>query len=397
MEVIMKTKLLVVFTLFCFISSGQTAISRDIWPTNGWPVSTLEEQGLDSAPLTELNNRLEAGESGYIDEMLIIRNGHIVFEKSYEHDYDKINSETEKIPTYYSSANPVYNYYNTDYHPYYKGTKLHTLQSCTKTISSLVIGIAVGRKAIHSVDVNVLDYFKDQDVKNVDERKRSMTIEDLLTMRAGLEWDSKIPLDDPKNSAVQLENSEDWIDFVINQPMVSDPGTVYEYCGGATMLLSYIIKKSTGMHMDEYANKYMFQPLGIKQYYWKKTPKQLTDAQGGLYLEPRDLAKFGYLFLKDGIWDGKRILPDGWIQASTTPHVKDTIPNKKAIIPYGYQLRLLPIGGTQYLYIFHGFGGQKMLVIPKYGIIATFNAWNIYGEKQLGINMILSYLKKALK
>jgi len=119
------------------------------------------------------------------------------------------------------------------------------------------------------------------------------------------------------------------------------------------------------MYIDKYAEEHLFKPLGISNYYWKRTPTELPDTEGGLYLEPHDLAKIGYLYLNDGIWDGRRILPEGWVQATVTPHVADIAPdNDNVNAAYGYQWWLIPYNGKskEYIYACSGYGGQRLLV-----------------------------------
>jgi CubicO group peptidase (beta-lactamase class C family) len=395
---------LVLILLFSYCAKEEQEEHKEqkmLWPTEGWTVSTPEEQGVDGALLSELDSKFASGDYGYIDGFLIVRNGYLVYEKSYEHDYAKIRAEFGNNPILDRQDNLEFNYYHPDYHPYYQGTKLHTLQSATKSIASTVIGIAIGHNEIPDVEVKVLNYFEDYEVANVDERKKSMTLEDLLTMRPGFEWYENLPLEDPNNSVTQLENADDWIDFTINHPMEFDPGTVFEYCSGASQLLAFITKQSTGMHADEYAEKYLFQPLGIDQYHWKKTPKGYPDTLGGLYLEARDLAKIGYLFLNDGVWEGDRMLPEGWAQAAVHPHVADVAPdNDKNNTAYGYQWWLLPLGDQSHEYVFAamGFGGQYLMVSPKFNLIAVFYGWNIYDIPRLPeLKVVSEYLSKIVK
>lgn len=346
--------------------------------------------------LIKLHRIIEKGTYGNIDSMLVIHKGQVVIDKSYEHDYVKVNKGRD-------ASDHIYNYYNPNYHPFYKGSKLHTLQSVTKSVTSALIGIAVGRGEIPGLTVKVLDYFKNKKVLHVDDRKKSMTLEDVLTMRTGISWNEEIPYDDPENSCIQLEASPDWVEFVMNRPMDCQPGEVFEYNSGASQLLSYIIKESTGMYIDQYAEKYLFGPLGIKDYYWKKTPTDLPDTEGGLYLETKNLAKIGMLYLHDGVWEGKQILPKGWVQATVKPHVKDIAPESATNNwGYGYQWWLIPYkkNPVKYIYTCTGYGGQLLFVVPELDLIAVFTGWNIYNTHRLPFvrvlfDYLLAYAKKA--
>jgi CubicO group peptidase (beta-lactamase class C family) len=181
--------------------------------------------------------------------------------------------------------------------------------------------------------------------------------------------------------------------------MEAEPGTVFEYNSGASMLLSAVIKESTGMFINKYAERYLFKPLGITRYYWKITPTGLPDTEGGLYLDPYDLAKIGYLYLNDGIWDGRRILPEGWVKATVTPHVADVAPNNDRVnAAYGYQWWLSPYDNQSkdYVYACSGYGGQYLLVAKKFNLIAVINGWNIYGRSSISGRVFFDYVVKAI-
>jgi CubicO group peptidase (beta-lactamase class C family) len=271
------------------------------------------------------------------------------------------------------------------------------MQSVTKSVTSSLIGIAIGRGEIAGVDVPVVDFLENYDVLHLDDWKRSMTLKDLLTMQAGIEWDEDtVPYTDPSNSCAGMEGSDDWIQFVAEQPMSHQPGTVFNYNSGASQLLSLIIKKSTGKFVDEYAEEHLFGPLGIASYFWKKTPKGFPDTEGGLYLTARDLAKFGYLYLKDGVWGDVRLLPEGWVQASVERSVEDT---DWGGVGYGYQWWLVPWGPgpTSYAYTGLGYGGQRLLVVPEFDLIAVFTGWNIYEIPSLDPSFALTSVLEAVK
>ena len=191
-------------------------VNRNDWPTQSWPTASPVDQGVDEAVLSSLDAEFAAGKHGYVDGMLVIRNGDVIYEKSYSHDYD--------IP-FRKMGQPsgIYNYYDPEWHPYYQRGPLHTMQSVTKSVTSALIGIAIGRGELPGVDFKILPYFDGMEIANLDDRKRAITLRDLLTMRAGFEWDeSSVPYTDPKNSCAQMEQSEDWIQFVIDRPMAED-------------------------------------------------------------------------------------------------------------------------------------------------------------------------------
>ena len=391
----MRKTLIPILILILLAMAAGFSQRRILWPTKAWEKSSPETQNVDGALLSQLDARFRKGDFGYVDGLQVFRNGVLIFENSYPRDYTKINEGKDKSPN-------LYNYYNPDWHPFYKGTRLHTLQSVTKSVTSALIGIAIGREEIQGVNSKIVDIFKGHEIANLDDRKKRMTLADLLTMRSGLDWDEEIDYTDPRNTCTQMEASDDWFKFVINRPMADDPGTVFKYNSGASLILSAIIKEQTGIPVDEYAEKYLFKPLGISRYYWKRTPTGLLDTEGGLYLEPEDLAKFGWLYLNDGMWEGSRILPEGWVQATVKPHVADVAPgDDNENIAYGYQWWLLPYDDKakekEYVYACLGYGGQYLFVAAKYNLMAVFNGWNIYEKPPLPLKVFFDYVLKAVK
>jgi CubicO group peptidase (beta-lactamase class C family) len=207
-----------------------------------------------------------------------------------------------------------------------------------------------------------------------------MTLRHVLTMTTGIAWDeSSVAYTDPRNNCAVMEGKEDWVQYVLEQPMAQAPGLQWQYNSGATQLLSFLIKKTTGKEADDYAKERLFSPLGI-EYAWKRTPRGLADTEGGLYLRPRDLAKLGYLFLKDGVWEGKRILPEGWVKEATTRQVE--LDGGGA---YGYKWWIAPRQepGSPAAYAAIGYGGQLLIVVPDLQLLAVFTGWNIYDRPSL--------------
>lgn len=370
-------------------SSSGLAQSAAGWPTEGWKRSAPEAQGVDAAPLAALDAEFKAGKHGYIDSMLVIRNGFIVYEKTYKNDYDKLFEGRD-------SRRWQYNYYDPEWHPYYKRSPLHTMQSVSKSVTSALIGIAIERGEISGVELEVASYFEDYKASAGDPRWAAVTLRDLLTMTSGIAWDEEsVPYTDPANSCAAMESSEDWIRYVMEQPMAGEPGSTYVYNSGVTVLLGHILWKATGMHAENYARQHLFPVLGIESYYWKATPTGHTDTEGGLYLEPTDVAKIGYLYQEDGVWEGERLLPEGWVSASTRPSVRSDWNE----FLYGYQWWLLPYDGQgqPHAWAAIGYGGQRLLVVPEFDLIAVFAGWNIYDTPALAPELALESVLDAVR
>jgi CubicO group peptidase (beta-lactamase class C family) len=361
------------------------------WPTRGWPSSTPEAEGLDPSALAALDGEFASGSRGQITGMLVIRHGRVVFEKTYKHDFDKL----------FEGRDPVrgpYNYYDPEWHPFYKHGALHTMQSVSKSFTSALVGIAIGRGELPPVETKALPLFEGFRVPDSDPRRSEMTLAHVLTMTTGIKWDeSTVTYTDPANSCANMEKSQDWIQFVLDQPMADPPGAKFVYNSGATELLSYLIKKGTGKQAHEYAAEQLFAPLGIGESYWKTTPTGLADTEGGLYLTARDLAKLGYLYLHDGVWEGKRLLPEGWVKTSTSPLV-DTRPGVDRSRRYGYQWWVLPYGKDgKHAYAALGYGGQRLIVVPEHDLIAVFTGWNIYESPEFAPYDALDRVLAAIK
>jgi len=223
----------------------------------------------------------------------------------------------------------------------------------------------------------VLQYFDVSKVKNVDDRKRRMTLKDVLTMSTGLDWNEEnVAYDDPRSDSSIMEATDDWVQYVIDKPMAEEPGRHFNYSSGNTMLLPYIFKKETGQDIEEYGKKYLFEPLAI-EYFWKRTPLGVIDSEGGLYLRGEDLAKIGYLYLHDGLWKGKRVVSGDWVKQSLTPQI-----DAEGGMKYGYKWWLYPRKDSgKLVWLCLGFGGQRLMVFPEEQMIVVFTGWQILGDE----------------
>ena len=367
---------IVVAGAFVLCAFTAFSVAQEAGTSKDWPKATPKEFGIDPAKLAAFDADLASGKYGLVDSMLILRCGTAVFDKSYPHDYGQIYGERAKKegPLNHDMHGP-YNYFSTNFHPFYNGSDMHTMQSVSKTVTSITIGIARTRNEFTaSLDAPIAQFFPGHKIANLDDRKKRITMRDLLTMTAGIEWHEDLTYDDPKNSADIMEASHDWVQYVIDQPMANDPGKVFVYNSGATVLLAQIFKKVTGKNIDEYAAEHLFKPLGMR-YFWKHSPTGLPDTEAGLYLSAHDLAKLGQLFLKGGMWEGKAVVSSAWIKDSVAPHVAVPGGDWK----YGYQWWLQSIGSSpeDITWFARGFGGQQLIVLPEYDIVAVFTGWDI--------------------
>jgi CubicO group peptidase (beta-lactamase class C family) len=368
-------------TLAVLACGAQAKADPTPWPTQGWQRQTPASVGLDEQTLQELDAAIAAGTYALVDSFQVFRCGKEVFERKYSHDYASIyGKEARTRGPLNARLTGRYNYFDPAWHPYYHGTDLHTMQSISKTVTSVIFGIAMTRGDFKDgVDTPVLKYFDVATVRNIDERKRRMTLKDVLTMTTGLAWNENVPYDDPRSDSSLMEATDDWVRYVIDKPMATDPGRTFNYSSGATELLAAIFKRETGQDIDAYGEKYLFRPLGIR-HHWKRTYLGVVDTEGGLYLTGADLAKIGYLYLQGGLWDGKRIVSSQWIAQSLTPFVDTGWQG----LQYGFKWWLYPLkGGSEIVWMGIGFGGQRLMVFPQQQLIATFTGWDILKDPPL--------------
>ena len=314
---------------------------RNFWPTDGWQYSTPAEQGMNATKLDAMIDMIDNQDLA-IDSIIIVRNGLVVLEE-------------------YPSGN---------YTPHMK----HFLASCTKSIVSALIGLAVREGFLEGTEQKLLDLFSDRSIDNLDSRKENITIEHLLTMTAGFDWDEwSYEYDDPRNSATQMYSSADPVQYILDLPMRSNPGEEWTYCAGASHLLSAIIQLSTGMTTLNFANLYLFEPLGISNVRWLRDSQGIYRGSSRLSLTPRDMAKIGYLYLNEGFWDGKQILSTDWVARSGDDivHLGGNTPEWSPE-GYGYQWWTIPSLGVYYA---AGARGQKICVFPVYNLVVVFTAY----------------------
>jgi CubicO group peptidase (beta-lactamase class C family) len=311
-----------------------TEEQETIWPTDGWSMSTPEEQGMNSALLEQMMHVIDENQVP-IDSVVVVRHGHIVFE-AYRNNYDEVST--------------------------------HHLQSVTKSFTSTLIGIALQQGFIESVDQLLLDFYPERTIGNPDPRKDQITLEHLLTMSPGMDWhELDYPYTDPRNSLGQMWVSRDVIQHVLDHPMVREPGAAWSYNSGTSILLGDIVEQASGTDTVPFARQYLFDPLGFGATYLAKTPDGTHyHTDGGLYMIPRDMARLGYLMLHDGIWDGERILPEGWVEQATSNHYQ-------AFSNHGYGYQWWTIEGTD-IYYASGHYDQAIYVAPEADMVVVFTA-----------------------
>jgi len=318
-----------------FISDGE--YNGAYWPTKEWRECSPEELGMDPVKLKELNEeiRLLLEMQVEIHSLIIIRKGYIVAEQ----------------------------YYSDEYGP----GDLHRIHSCTKSITSALLGIAKMKGLLGDLDNRMTGYFPDIDIANLSEDKKNISIEHLLTMSSGLEWyEIEYPYGDDRNTFRQWYDEGATTSFVLDRPTIASPGEEFAYSTGSSHVLSAIVQKLTGMRTDSFAIKYLFEPLGIDESYWPTDSEGISMGGNGMMMDPRDMARFGYLYLKKGEWDGTQLMSEEWVESSQQKHME------RKYIPdsfYGYQFWVSDYG----TYSAVGFGGQWITIVPEHEMVVVFN------------------------
>jgi CubicO group peptidase (beta-lactamase class C family) len=268
---------------------------------------------------------------------------------------------------------------------YYNGfikDSLHQIQSQTKSVVSLLMGIAIDKGYIKSEYEPVSRYFPDEFNKEGG-LKSSVTIKDLLTMSAGFEWEEMLPFDDPKNDNMNMFNSGKWLKYALSRPMAKKPFTEFKYNSGCPMIVAGIIEKAAKMKLDEFAARYLFEPLKIKRFRWQKDSTGFCHAGGGLFLKPGDMLKIGGVVMNVGKWDNQQLVSENWIRKATESHLSTSFDTSA----YGYfwWIREMTTNGgkTTKIVSAEGAGGQKLYIIPEYKMIVAFTERN-YVTPQVG-------------
>jgi CubicO group peptidase (beta-lactamase class C family) len=311
------------------------------WPTEAWTVAAPADHGLDPARLDALVERIRAGTVRDIHSLLIVKDGRLVLEH---------------------------------YFGGHAADRLHMQQSVSKSFTSALVGIAIEKGAFEGVEERVLDFFPgSMPVENLDERKRRITLDDLLTMRSGTDYHER----GPGSPHFQLNDlSRGWTAFILDRPMVREPGTHFQYDSGAVILTSELIRRRYGVHADAFAEKHLFAPLGIERFRWYRNDDGHPHTGGGLSLRSRDMARFGLLYLREGRWEDRQIVPRAWVRASLKRHVEFDSPRHGAV-GYGYWWWVYPpdpAGAGMDVYAACGFLGQYIFLVPEHDMVVVVTA-----------------------
>ena len=334
-----------------------TALSACQAPSVGdWPQVIPEKTGLPAELSANIDAGVRDGQFGNLHAVIIARDGRIVLENYYIGEDETMGRPLGEIA--------------------FDANELHDIRSITKSIVGLLYGVALSENIVPPLDARLLDEFPEYQDLTADPKRRRMAVAHALSMQLGTEWDERVSYLDPRNSEHAMELADDRYRFVLDRPMVAEPGTQWVYNGGTTAVLGRLIEKGSELSLSDYAEEKLFAPLGITVFEWVRGRDGAYIAASGLRLRPRDLAKIGQLVLNGGRWDGRQIVPEGWLTQLFETRVD------LGDLGYGYQWWLSPpsdAGPSWFAGM--GNGGQRLFVVPDFELIVVVTAGN-YNRRQ---------------
>jgi CubicO group peptidase (beta-lactamase class C family) len=334
-HVITMVFLMLVITSISACTSGALPTANpSTAPESPWPTASPEELGMDSAKLADMLEAIEA-RGIRLHSLLIVRGSRLVLE------------------VYYAPHGPQHR---------------HAVASLTKSVVGTLVGIAIDQGKIQSVDQKLVDFFPGQSIRNLDQQKQSITLQHLLSMTSGLDCR------DQSTPAMKMFAADDWVSYLLDLPVRAKPGTKWAYCSGSAHLLSAVLQSATGMDARTYANEHLFTPLGIPEVTeqdWTGDPRGISNGIAGLHLTPRELAKYGSLYLHDGQWQGKQVVSAAWIEDSTRQqaYIGEDDYTGGLERHFGYMWSVFPALGY---YGYLGLAGQEMFVVPDKDMVIVF-------------------------
>jgi CubicO group peptidase (beta-lactamase class C family) len=346
---------------------------------DGWSTDHLEGVGIEETYLNQLMQDLEVLDGHRLHSLLIVKDGKLVFEEYFPGVKFNLAQFTGEIG--------------------FDRDDTHNLCSVTKSFTSAILGIVIDQGHIQSVQEKVIDFFPEYSHLIFSREKANLTLEQLLTMTSGIDWDDETTsYFEASNDMYQMFTSTDPIEYILSHKITKTPGTVFEYSNCNTNLLGEIVRSATGFRIDEFANIHLFSKLGIDDLEWQMLPDDTVFTSGDLRLRPRDMAKFGYLFLNNGEWNGHQVISKEWVERSTAKHV-DLSGQVPWADGYGYQWWIWDdIRGLDYhAYFASGWGGQSIIILPEINTIVVSTAGNYYSTEQISIETILAiYILPAI-
>ncbi len=330
-----------------------TPTPRDYWPTAGWQTAPAGQHGLDEAKLAALEPEI-AAELPFLNSLLIVRDGRLVYE-TYSNGQD--------------------------------AASLNEIRSVTKSVTSMLAGIAQARGELGGPDVSLSQVAPTLFAGSQHADKQKLTLRELLMMRSGVQWDDITAEKLIAANGVPAYLQQDIVGVALDQPMVHKPGTTWNYSTLDTQLAAALLESATGRSLKEYAAERLFAPLGISTFDWQSDRVGHTVGGGQLRLTARDMAKLGYLYLNRGTWDGRQLVPPDWVRQTTTPQATGVYSATGQTIPIdwygmGWWTWKPQLFGGQRAIAARGYGGQGIILLPDQDMIIVTTADSVVAPEQ---------------
>jgi CubicO group peptidase (beta-lactamase class C family) len=332
--------------------------------SDGWEIASLGDVGMDTVPLIDLMNDLRRQDDHYVHGIVVAKDGRLVFEEYFPGEHLDLSNLSDG--------------YDLTYEDFDRNT-LHCLASDSKSVTSILLGIAIDKGLVDGTDETMFSFFPEHSNLS-DPVKDQITLAHMLAMASGLPWNEGYPYDDPRNDLVSMILSDDPIAYVLGKSTVAAPGTRFIYNSGTTNLLGEVVRRGTDQTLSTFAELHLFAPLGINSYEWYGFPNapEMAVASSTLYLRPRDMAKIGQTYLNGGVWEGTRVVSEDWVTESTTEIIEvPSSENPVAGYLHGYGLQwwlgTFSTGNTHF-YTAAGWGGQFIIVLPDPEMVVVITA-----------------------
>lgn len=347
---------------------------------DGWETASLSDAGIRQANLEMLMNWAH-GEKHLLHSLLIVRNGKLVFEEYF----------------------PGTDYYGTQIIYYDRDTQ-HFLWSVTKSYTSALLGIAIQRGFIRDVSQRIFDFFPE--LAFLDSGSKSdLTIEHMITMSSGLRWDqTRYPIDHENNDIMKMKNASNPWEMYLSRPLSARPGEKFLYSEASINVVGEIIRRTSGKRLDRFATQYLFEPLGIDRSWWALVNPRLhwIWASGDLRQRPRDMAKFGQLYLQGGKWQGEQIIPKEWIESTVQTRFRFSIPFwslQWGLVAYGYAWWMKDDSYGPGAFCASGLGDQYIIVMPAHDMVVVFTRGSYHADQppKHSHQIMLEYILPAIE
>jgi CubicO group peptidase (beta-lactamase class C family) len=343
---------------------------------DGWDVATPDAAGMDPAVLCRIGPRFQAWTQANVHSVVVVRHGKLVYERYFSGADEQLGRSIGTVA--------------------FDASTKHDLRSITKSVVSLLLGVAIGKGQIAGVEQPIMPLLPEYADLRSPEKDR-ITLRDLLTMSQGLRWNEDLPYNDPNNSEEQMDNAADPVRYTLSQPIETPPGEVFNYSGGGAIVISRLLREATGQPIEALARTELFEPLGITDFEWPPVASGEAAAASGVRLRPRDTVKLGQLVLNHGAWRGRQVVPADWIAAATTPHISAPL-----LWFYGYQFwlgRSLVHGREVDWALGMGYGGQRLFIVPALDLVALVHAGLYRSSMQGAVPLVVlnRYVLPAVK